>query len=396
VVDSITQLTSQGRLLAKSYFKDPVSGEATERSYDRAKHFRVTKHVVDSIRDLARVLTTITADETSCVIRGELREGVSPVDVRRTKANFDEVPRRWSLHDFDKVDSPPWVDWRSDPDSAVGYLISLLPPEFHDATCWWTFSGGQGFKPGLNMRLAFWHDRPVYGTELELWLGERMPDPAVPRSKWKRVCPVDVSLYRPVQLTYIAAPLFFGVSDPVPHRSGIRPGRRDSAPTPFPIRPRFAAPISQSARGEHVSDDRPGGGYQFHRSRIGDNGDGFHEPLRAAVGAYFSKHGADADAAWLLGDLTAAAQEAKRDTGASRTAVVAERIAALPAMIDWVREKQRTAEAEQRAPGAVCKAPGSVPTMSLSAAEAAVAAAVADAFGQFAAWRALQDWNANA
>lgn len=178
-MDTLTQLRSFGPVLAKRWSRGP-DGKPEELRRDPAKHFAVIEHPVGSVFDLVTALDSLSGDRLSCVIRGQLKLWQNPLRVRRTNEAFFDVPRWYSLHDFDSVECPPWIDWRKEPNAAAAFLRSLLPPEFHEATCYWSFTGGQGFKRELRMRLAFWHDRRVAGAELKAWLGEKEPVVAVP------------------------------------------------------------------------------------------------------------------------------------------------------------------------------------------------------------------------
>ena len=84
--------------------------------------------------------------------------------------------------------------------------ISTLPPEFHNVSAWWQVTSSAGIKPGIRLRLWFWLDRPVSDDEAKRWLAD---------------APVDRSLYSPVQVHYVAQPVFDPPElDPVPLRSG--------------------------------------------------------------------------------------------------------------------------------------------------------------------------------
>ena len=75
---------------------------------------------------------------------------------------------------------PPLVPWEA---AIEEFIREALPSSFHGVSCWWQFTAGMGFKPGLHMRLLFILDRPMMRCELERWIGPRMRqhklDPAV-------------------------------------------------------------------------------------------------------------------------------------------------------------------------------------------------------------------------
>ncbi|WP_147813608.1 hypothetical protein [Methylobacterium sp. WL103] len=371
-------------MLAKRWHRSP-DGTPIETGYHVAAVYSVAEHPVASIFDTARVLDGIAADSRSCVIRGRPKPTCDRTGTRRLKAHFDDAAQSWSAHDFDSIDSPDWLDWRSEPAAAAAHLRSLLPVAFHDVTCWWSFTGSQGFKHGLRMRLVFWHDLPLTCAELKLWLGERQPEPSLPRSKWPKLYPVDAQLYSRVQQIFTAAPVLAnGVPDPVPVRSGVLAGRTDMVPTPWPIVPRFGAPAVEAAAAQAaaVPRDHAGAGYAYHRGRIGDDGGGFHTPMLSAASAWVAEHGASTDPAPLLADLTAAAQSAVEGLGPDRCADVADRVANLPRMIEWIRGQQLATEKQRNAIGAPCTPVSTLPTLTLLEAEAALQKVVADAFAR--------------
>ena len=390
-MDSITQLRSLGLVLAKRWSIDP-NGFPIGAGYDKAKHFAVVEHPVSCVEDLAQVLDRTSPDPFSCVIRG--RPGPS-CDIRRTARLgilFENVSRHWSMHDFDAVDCPDWLDWRAEPAAAADFLRSLLPPQFHEATCWWSFTGSQGFKPGLRMRLAFWHDVAISGADLKLWLCEREPSPGKPKKSWPQVCPVDGSIYGHVQPIYVAKPvLAAGVVDPVPQRTGILRGRVDVVPTPVPITARFTASIETPGPGPSALTDRnyEGSGYAYHRSRIGDDADGFHLPLRAALAAWIAMYGAETDPTPAIEDLSSVAW-AVCPADPVRRGDVDERIAALPRVAEWIRDRQRETERRLGSVGASCHASHPLPTLTLAEAQFDLDAAARTAFLRTRSFFAVQ------
>jgi hypothetical protein len=163
------------------------------------------------------------------------------------------------------------------------------------------------------MRLFFWADRALADWELKQWLADS---------------PVDRSIFAPAQPIYIARPIFVGMPDPIPFRSGIWRGSRDAITPPIITKPEVATAREPSGRqssstyigsgyethGDQIS-GHEGGGYETHRGRIGDHegGDGFHGPVKAAAAAYIARHGASVETEWLRADLERAIRGAPRD-----------------------------------------------------------------------------------
>jgi hypothetical protein len=123
---------------------------------------------------------------------------------------------RWVLLDFDKFSTPTAINVVADPEGAVFYLVSLLSACLQDVSFHWQLSSsaGIGHNPGLSAHLWFWFNRAVTDTELSLWAEQDN-------------VPIDTALFRTVQPHYTAAPLFIGMNDPLPRRSGFWKGLDD-------------------------------------------------------------------------------------------------------------------------------------------------------------------------
>lgn len=214
--DSLTVLTSAGPVLTKTWRAD-----GTIESYGRAKHFTVETVPVSNIHELAAVLQALEQQPTKCVIRGEPREGVGQDGrVQRTLQNFQDVPRRWVMLDVDGWDAGKHnIDPVAEPEEAVrAFVNEALPVEFRGVACFWQLSSSAG-SPGkehlLKAHLWFWLDRPIGGEVLERWaMALRLP--------------VDSTVFRTVQVHYVAAPVIEpGASCPVRRRSGLIEGVLD-------------------------------------------------------------------------------------------------------------------------------------------------------------------------
>jgi hypothetical protein len=340
-VDYVTVLTTKGPLATKR-ITDAPGGPIIE-SYGRATWFGLQEHGVYGIDTLAELLTVLEGRQTRFIIRGQPR---SDVDYRRaqrrvrdrrnadgstTPATIDPAARQWIALDLDRMACPDWLDPIFEPDHTVEYAVARLPAEFHDATCWWQFTASHGVKPGISLRLFFWADRPLSDSELKIWLADS---------------PVDHAIFSPAQPIYVARPIFIGMPDPVPFRSGIWPGDRDAI-TPPAIEGRKPRPVSVSLpfMGEL------GSGYEYHRSRIGDDEDGvgFFGPIKSAVAAWIGHHGAAADTAWLRADLERAIREAPRDPAKHDDMYIEIRVADLDPLIEAIKDLQADKEAASAA-----------------------------------------------
>jgi hypothetical protein len=321
-VDSVTVLTTKGPLATKRVTLPPGATRPVIEQYGNAAFFSIREAPVSGIDDLAALLSMIELRPTSFLVRGKPAAGVDPRNARRRlharkakdgtveQATIQGAARHWIPLDLDSIACPVWLDPVHEADRTVEHVVALLPDEFNSATCWWSFTSSQEFKPGLRMRLFFWSDRQLTDADLKLWLGERMPQADLPHAKWPQRYPVDLTIFAPAQPIYVARPIFVGMPDPVPFRSGVWRGDRDAITPPAIEKPRVRATgVTKEVAGE------PGSGYESFRSRIGDHegGDGFFAPIKSAVASWIALQGASTDTGWLRADLERAIRDAPRD-----------------------------------------------------------------------------------
>ncbi len=184
--------------------------------------------------------------------------------------------------DFDKIQLPPGLNLQ-DIGAVCEHLIALLPAEFHGASYHWQLSSSAGIKdPSIvSLHLWFWLDRPVPDALLRGWalhwnsqVGTKLIDPA---------------LFNDVQAHYTAAPIFEGLRDPFPVRSGLVRKEVDEVALRLP-RAKKTPPARVGAKLP-----QPGGGFEAFLRQIGDHegGSGFHNPIIRAVASYVATHGRD-------------------------------------------------------------------------------------------------------
>jgi hypothetical protein len=337
--DSLAILTSTGPLATKRIIANPAGGPPKIENYGKGRHFRIDEISVSSFDEMAAVLASIEHQPRAFLVRGKPIDGINRLHaLRRSRARPDKnepatleaAARRWVALDLDAVPCPSGVDPLFEPDRVVEHVVELLPEEFHGATCWWMFSSGHGIKPGIRIRLFFWLTQPLEDWQLKTWL------------RASKV--VDLSLFAPAQATYVAKPIFVGMPDPVPFRSGIWRGHGDVNP------PTIEKP--QAREREAGGGSEAGGSYADQRARIGDHrfGGGFYGPIRAALGMFFRDNGADADRAWVRIDLEDAIRSAHRDPHLHDDAYVEHRVADLDPWIEWVAEREAEKKAEAEPP----------------------------------------------
>ena len=147
--DTLTVLRSvSGKHAAKRY-RRRKDGTIANRSYDKEMFFSVEAIPVNDIYALADARERLAASPSAFVIRGEPLPGIDHKHALRRAlpdkktgepATFAEKPRYWFLVDVDHLPMPAATDPRTEPEDAVEYVIGKLPPELHDASCWWQWS----------------------------------------------------------------------------------------------------------------------------------------------------------------------------------------------------------------------------------------------------------------
>jgi hypothetical protein len=331
----ITILHSINRLLAtKRIRRDHKTGKVIKTPYGRETHFRVKQVDLNGFDQLCRCLDTLTGRPSAFVIRGE---PLSDTDLNKTRrllhpdpktgeaATFTEAPRNWFAIDLDKIKRPVAIDPVIDPEGAIEHLIGLLPPEIHDASCWWQFTCSQNLpdcEDTLSARLWFWLIEPLGDAALTRWAdcantGGRL---------------VDRSIYRVVQPHYVANPIFDGMRDPLPRRHGVRIGLDKAVSLLIP---------EPSVDDPYVSrEGYVGIGIEGHLAEIGGER-GFRAPMVSAIAAYFSANGAEANPEPIKARIREAIDRA--DPG-GRTAADLNRYCSdrhLNDIVGWVRARER-------------------------------------------------------
>jgi hypothetical protein len=186
------------------------------------------------------------------------------------------------MFDFDKVAVPSSIDSLSDPEGAAAHLAGQLPQQFQDASYHWQLSSSAGMGNGstLSGHIWFWFSRCVTEAELSYWAEENQ-------------LPIDVSIFRTVQPHYTAAPIFVGMRDPLPRRSGLHLGLEDEVEFPAVELRAQARATSGSTGGFKFT-----GGFEEKLLHLGDRpgnplGRGFHLVLLSATASYVGLHGRD-------------------------------------------------------------------------------------------------------
>lgn len=212
--DQITTLWSQGLAMTKTWHAD-----GTILPYANAKHFSAERHSVANINELSNLLVWLEREPNACIIRGQPTAD-APTTLRRLRENFDDLPLHTILIEIDQYQ--PLLSEPLDGEGAtLEYIVECLPEVFHGVSFHWTLSasaGAPGKEGQLRAHCWFYLDTPYDSATLKAWAkNERLQ--------------LDHSVFQTVQPHFTAAPIFEdGVKDPVPRRSGLWRGERDTVP----------------------------------------------------------------------------------------------------------------------------------------------------------------------
>ena len=300
-LDTVTILwAAPGKQATKQFSKASLGAETTVKPYDAGYLYFVAEPIgVNSIEDLSTVLTIIEKYPQALIIRGEpVSIDIIGKDVTRTgsgqgesfEGNF-KTPvegRHYLEIDVDKFILPKkWQLNRAGIGKICQHIIHLLPPEFRDASYHWQLSSSAGVfdNTKVSLHLWFWLAKPVPDTALKAW-AKRVNDSA------GRTL-IDASLFQHVQPHYTAAPIFTGMPDPFPIRSGLTKKQSDSVDLQVP--PPDASDCTADAASDTSFKTREGKGFNYFLNQIGDHpgGDGFHLPIVRAAASYVAENGAD-------------------------------------------------------------------------------------------------------
>jgi hypothetical protein len=333
----LTVLFSVSNLYATKRIRcDRKTGKIIKTPYGCETHFQVKQVGLSGFDHLCKCLDTLTQRPFAFVIRGAPLPGIDLNNTRRVNhenpetgypAAFVEAERNWFAVDLDKVKKPVAIDPVDDPDGAIEYLIGLLPPELHDASCWWQFTCSQslpGCEDTLSARLWFWLLDPLDNASLVRWAN------AANKIRGKLI---DPSIYCVVQPHYVANPIFEGgMRDPLPRRHGVRRGLDNAVSLLIP---------EPSVDDPYVGGEGYVGlGIEGHLAEIGGER-GFRAPMVSAIAAYFTANGADASPEPIKARVREAIERA--DPG-GRTAADLDRYCSdrhLNDIVAWVRLRER-------------------------------------------------------
>ena len=300
-IDTVTILqTKPGHLATKKFIKPSAKAEIAIQPYDAGILYKVLGIAgVNNINDLSVVLQYCEQNPNALIIRGEpVTDEVLESWVRRKGSGVGEAfqgnfmtpinGRHYFEIDIDKLTLP--TGWELDQTSIrkiCEHLVHLLPPEFHEASYHWQLSSSAGVFDisKVSAHLWFWLTRPVPDADLKVW-AKRV-------NNLTGIKLVDGALFQHVQPHYVAAPIFEGMDDPFPIRSGLVSKLFNSVD--LQTTPPISSENTEDMSSRSTLMTTIGSGFEYHLGQIGDHsgGDGFHMPIVQAAASYVAEHGTE-------------------------------------------------------------------------------------------------------
>ena len=206
--------------LAKVFY--PVDDQVKSEAYPLVTFFDYETHTIYDTRGLYDMLRVLNTSPRKAIIRGQLKEGLSPKKQLRRKdgdtATIQEVDRSWVCIDMDnyRLQTPcDPSDLESLKSAAREVVANNLPSELGEVSfvAQWSNSAfldkaTGGVDPTLS-KIHLWYllDKPVCGAGLKNTL-----------TQWGIK---DTSTTDPIQVHYTSAPTFSGLQSPIPLDSRV-------------------------------------------------------------------------------------------------------------------------------------------------------------------------------
>lgn len=203
--DYFTRLKTVGKevLSAKHY----RNGHQVHPAF-HPKWFYQKQEEVSSLKHLHDLIQKCRKNPRFCLVHSRSR---NPQEhkVRRIKENFGGEDTHHVMYCDLDLDEEPQKGWEDTPEELIETIIrKFFPKPFHGATVVWKFSGSMGIKPGTRVHLAFWLKEPLTFDQMKAYCIQHE-------------IPVDLALFNPVQIHYVADPILENTACKVKKRMGI-------------------------------------------------------------------------------------------------------------------------------------------------------------------------------
>ncbi len=306
-MDTLTILgCPSNRRAAKIHLK--TANDIKTEGYSAGRMFQCKVATISNIMELGSVLTQIERLPNLLAIRGDPKPDLDcQIWHRRTKHNPPNYQSPATGHhhvmvDIDKLPLPSGLNLATETiPQVLEFVAKQLPEEFHRCSFYWQLSASAGLRDQsvISVHLWYWLEKKATDEELKRWAK------AINAAKGFNL--IDTSLFNDVQPHYTAAPIFIGMDDPFPERSGLVEKSSHEVDLVLPAEaPLISRPRKQKdARtyGSSQATGSSGHGFDHKLSQIGDHegGEGFHGPIISAIASYVATVGRDnVDTEWLL------------------------------------------------------------------------------------------------
>jgi hypothetical protein len=165
--------------------------------YDNVYHYKFFNVEIETLSDLSALVRVLLAKPQSCIIRGVCKDDSKVPQLRRfhgIDATIIEQEQNWFAIDVDGYGTSTG-DLRTDAE------IVLLALGLEAVECFAIPSASYSIKPGINLRMFFWNETKISCLSLKKHF-----------ARYDKI--VDLALFHPVHLIYIARPTFVGRNDP--------------------------------------------------------------------------------------------------------------------------------------------------------------------------------------
>ena len=264
------------------------------QGYSQVKWFMAGTVEIEDLHALSALMKQMETEPQASLIRGALHPDADTSKLLRRRKHLPEEPANeapfvdqaihWMMIDIDKLRLPQGLELLDAPEEAIKFAISQLPQEFHDSSVHWQLSSSSGIKSQgtVSAHLHFWLSDAKTSYELKQWAK------ALNANLESRL--IDDSLFTPVQLHYTAAPVFAtDAHDPLSgRRSGFLQGKSKTVTLSNISTAQKALTAKNTSAALNTTH-----GYEQIMAGLGDDKEGFYEPLLRATASFVSKHGSE-------------------------------------------------------------------------------------------------------
>lgn len=306
-MDTLTILGCPSNRRAAKTHRKTANGIKTE-GYSAGSMFQCNVFSINNIAELGSLLTQFERMPNLLAIRGEPKPDLDcRIWHRRTKhapPNY-QSPAAGHHHvmvDIDKLPLPSELTLSTETiPQVLDYVAKQLPEEFHHCSFFWQLSASAGLRDQsvISVHLWYWLEKKTTDEELKRWAK------AINAAKGFNF--IDTSLFNDVQAHYTAAPIFIGMDDPFPERSGLVEKLSHvvalELPAEEPLISRPQKIRNAGPWGSSQAQGSSGQGFDHKLSQIGDHegGEGFHGPIISAIASYVATVGRNnVNKEWLL------------------------------------------------------------------------------------------------